>query len=681
MRKSRVLGLVVGMTGALTGVACAGESAIEAPGPQRQYDDQPVLVGQFTGFVDETGMHISLVPSVEIQQVAQERGVAVEDLTLLTNGTGSGRGLNPASTYEMITCSASTLPNPSSDPKGGCVHQYGQGVIINGLYTGASSPAACGTIPGGRSGTCYAADVEIREFQGVDISNVYLMFNGTGSVAGANIVLPYDGTPATLGVPTSLNNTTYRYGTLETGPTGAQNLDSPYHQASVHRWRFSYPAGTTDFNFTFTGNVYATIGTGNAPHQASVTTAGDPTSAASVSGCISDNGDYQVGTALETSTGLPQVWLHRRRTGETQWVSRNSAGALGTGGSVANPCISPDGSIVVYESTHTNLAATDTNSVSDIFARVISAGTTNHVSRNSAGAGGMNCGTNGSVFPSVSADGRYVAFVSACGSFCSGAGCANNRFQVYRRDLATATLAGVSQPNGVTTAYSDAPAQFASISGDGNLITFQSVGTTLTSDPDGGGVIDVFVRNMTTSSTVRITNDVGNGYRIPQISRSGSHVVFVSTSNTFVSGFTDTTDLDVFRCTATAPITCTYASIASGTISGNGASGSNTLVGASISPDGNLVAFQSLSANLVGGDTNGVSDIFVRNMTTGVTSRVSVNSVGTQGDAASIRPRISTNASGSSYVSYTSDASNLLFDSAGSFDSDGGASDVFSVRL
>ena len=641
------------------------------------------MLGQFTGVVDENGMHITLQPSAEYIQLAGENGVAVEELTQLLGTTGGGRGLNPANSIEVITCGSTT----------GCAAQYGS-IVVPTTYAPASGSysAACGTVPAGRSTTCYAADVEIREFieqplgTQVEISNVYAIFNGTGSTGGANTVLPYSGTPETLGAPTSLNSTTYRYGSLEPGPTGVASLDSPFHQSSVRRWRFSYPTGTSDFNFTFNGNIYATVATGRAPYQASVSAVGGPTSTAFTSGCISDNGDYHVGTSVESTSGQEQVWLHRRRTGDFQWVSRSTAGALGNGTS-ANPCISPDGSVVVFDSTSTNLAATDANARPDIFARVVSTGATEHISRDSSGVGGTSCGATGlgATFPSISADSRYVAFSSTCSSFCTGnTECTAGRPQVYRRDRVVPGLIGVSRPNGSNTSFAAAAAQTASISGDGNLVAFQSAGTNLTGDIRN--VVDVFVRNIATSATWRISNDAGTGYKIPQISRSGSHVIFTSTSRTFVTGVTDTTDLDVFRCTVSATPVCSYASLnnASTTVSGVGESGSATLVGAAISADGNLVAFQSDVVDLVTGDTNAITDIFVRNMTTNATTRISVNSSGVQGNGASTLPRFSTNSTGRTYVTFTSASSNLLFDSAGtgSFDDgDGPAVDAFSIRF
>ena len=76
-----------------------------------------------------------------------------------------------------------------------------------------------------------------------------------------------------------------------------------------------------------------------------------------------------------------------------------------------------------------------------------------------------------------------------------------------------------------------------------------------------------------------------------------------------------------------------------------------------ISADGRYVAFESRASNLVAGDTNGVSDIFVHDRETGVTERVSVDSSGNQGNGRSTMPAISANGR---FVAFESAASNLV---------------------
>ena len=89
---------------------------------------------------------------------------------------------------------------------------------------------------------------------------------------------------------------------------------------------------------------------------------------------------------------------------------------------------------------------------------------------------------------------------------------------------------------------------------------------------------------------------------------------------------------------------------------------------AAISADGRFVAFQSTANNLVPGDTNGVSDVFVRDLQTGTTARVSVDSAGTPGNGASDAPSLSGDGA---LVAFTSQATNLVVDDTNN------ATDVF----
>ena len=103
-------------------------------------------------------------------------------------------------------------------------------------------------------------------------------------------------------------------------------------------------------------------------------------------------------------------------------------------------------------------------------------------------------------------------------------------------------------------------------------------------------------------------------------------------------------------------------------VASNGAQGNNNSSFPSISADGRYIAFVSSANNLVVGDTNGLVDVFLHDMWTGITTRVSVNSNGIQGDSHSEYLDLS---SDGRYVAFTSGASNLVSDDTN------GVSDVF----
>jgi Tol biopolymer transport system component len=106
------------------------------------------------------------------------------------------------------------------------------------------------------------------------------------------------------------------------------------------------------------------------------------------------------------------VFLRNRTNGTTTLVSVNLTGAGGGNGHSVVPVISTDGRYVAFDSEANNLVANDTNGVSDVFLRDLQFGTTMMLSVNSAGTGS---GDGASSSPVMSADGRYVAFVSAAG--------------------------------------------------------------------------------------------------------------------------------------------------------------------------------------------------------------------------------------------------------------------------
>ena len=88
-----------------------------------------------------------------------------------------------------------------------------------------------------------------------------------------------------------------------------------------------------------------------------------------------------------------------------------------------------------------------------------------------------------------------------------------------------------------------------------------------------------------------------------------------------------------------------------------GTQGNDSSFSPSLSADGQLVAFASDATNLVPGDTNGVKDIFVRDLTTGQTARVSVDSAGIEGNGDSFFPSLAAN---ERLVAFDSFATNLV---------------------
>src|SRR5881396_495531 len=127
------------------------------------------------------------------------------------------------------------------------------------------------------------------------------------------------------------------------------------------------------------------------------------------------------------------VFLRNRTNNTTTLVSVNLTGAGGGNGHSVSPVISADGRFIAFESEAANLVPNDTNGVSDVFVRDLQNGTTTLVSVNGSGAGGNGASTS----PVISADGRYVAFVSDAWDLVANG--TNGASDVFVRDLQNGT--------------------------------------------------------------------------------------------------------------------------------------------------------------------------------------------------------------------------------------------------
>ena len=198
---------------------------------------------------------------------------------------------------------------------------------------------------------------------------------------------------------------------------------------------------------------------------------------------------------------------------------------------------------------------------------------------------------------------------------------------------------------------------FVSISSDARYVAFESYSPMLVPG-DTNYETDVFVRDRLTGQTTRVSTDSAGvetleGGFFPSISGNGRFVAFTSDAATLVPGDTNG-KTDVFLKDRQTGET-TRVSVDSAGVQGNGHSSGNW--SPAISGEGRYVAFFSDSTNLVPGDTNGVEDVFVRDRTTGQTTRVSVDSGGAQGNGVSYYPTIS---SDGRYVVFLSGATNLV---------------------
>jgi Tol biopolymer transport system component len=219
-----------------------------------------------------------------------------------------------------------------------------------------------------------------------------------------------------------------------------------------------------------------------------------------------------------------------------------------------------------------------------------------------------------------------------------------------------ATTTRVSGASGIGAASGG---MFASISGDGRYVAFESASPNLVPG-DTNGALDVFVHDRRTGATSRVSvtsrRVQGDSTSFsPSLSADGRYVAFVSSASNLVPGDRNGRD-DVFvhdRHTGTTSRV---------SVSSTGTEAAGAASEPSISGSGRFVAFVSDAENIVAGDTNGTSDVFVRDRETGDTSRASVSSTGAESAYGGSSPSISADGR---YVAFVSDASDLVAPESG----------------
>jgi Tol biopolymer transport system component len=255
---------------------------------------------------------------------------------------------------------------------------------------------------------------------------------------------------------------------------------------------------------------------------------------------------------------------------------------------------------------------------------------------------------NGGHYPMLSGDGRMIAFLSRSDALVKGD--TNSRQDAFVRDL----------HSGVTTRLEVASAGLgpdtgtwsSAMSAGGRFVAFASRVTR--DSPRGKGMNAIFVRDLKTGTTEVVSiaspSEESRGYCwVRAVSMDGRFVTFVSDAADLVAKDTNG-KRDVFVHDREMAATSRVSVCSSGAES-NGKSNWHDISG-----DGRLVVFWSEAGNLVEGDTNGVTDIFVHDRETGSTSRASVSSAGRQANGQCLNPAISLDGR---YVVFESDASNL----------------------
>jgi Tol biopolymer transport system component len=381
---------------------------------------------------------------------------------------------------------------------------------------------------------------------------------------------------------------------------------------------------------------------------------------------ISASGRYVAFTSDATTlvegdtNGKRDAFVRDRLTGETTRVSVSSTGEQSTCsdpfGCSSAVGISANGRSVAMVSAAPDLVAGDTNEASDVFVHDRQTGETTRVSISGSGSEGN--GASG--FASISADGRYVAFSSSASNLVPGD--TNDSGDVFIHDLRTGRTTRVSLDSHGRQTSRGSDSGDPAIGARGRYVAFTSNASNLVAH-DTNNLADVFVRDLRTGRTTRVSvssrgkqagrDRSGNGSNAPSISANGRYIAFHSAASNLVRGDTNRA-FDIFvrdrKTSKTRRVS----------VSNRGRQANAESFGPeSISPDGRYVAFGSLATNLVAGDANDITDVFVYDRRTGRVTIASRNTDGQQGNDGSANA-VAAFSADDAYLAFSSWSSNLV---------------------
>ncbi|MCX7722340.1 MAG: right-handed parallel beta-helix repeat-containing protein [Verrucomicrobiae bacterium] len=328
-------------------------------------------------------------------------------------------------------------------------------------------------------------------------------------------------------------------------------------------------------------------------------------------GKLSADGRFAVFTSYASDlTGVADenwtvdVFLRDLVAGTNLLISVNASGSKAGNDYSFMPSVSADGRYVVFVSRASDLVTNDFNGRADVFVRDTLTGVTRLVSVNAAGTASAN---GESYDPAITPDGRYVVFGSEASNLVTNT--TTGEGNVYVRDL----VAGVTRLVSVdhTGAQGGNFSSYgSSISADGRYVVFASEANNLVTNDFNGDTSDVFVRDLVSGTTRLIsrncagTGSASGGSDSPQISADGRYVVFLSSATDLVPG--EFVNGDVFLYDMQTHIITPLSRNAQNTGGGNSYSGP-----AALSADASVVAFESWASNLVTNDANNATDVFV----------------------------------------------------------------------
>ncbi|HEX6898920.1 MAG TPA: hypothetical protein VF789_04370 [Thermoanaerobaculia bacterium] len=363
------------------------------------------------------------------------------------------------------------------------------------------------------------------------------------------------------------------------------------------------------------------------------------------------------------------VFLWERDTDQLTLVSHRAGSTEGGDGASLSPSLSAGGGVLVFTSKATDLVPglTLAHPGENVYAWERATGTIRLVSRSAASP--TRSGNNTSFGPAVSADGRFVAYLSGATDLVAGQNDANGDAQdVFLFDRLTGATALVSHVSGsALTTPKDGSSHGPSLSADGRYVAFGSNGTDLVPGvADANGEPDAFLYDRLSGAVAWVSLSgpgAAEGGFEPEISADGGTVVYFIDNPSF-SGGGQIVAYDV-PTGSRSLITHTPGSPA--TPANRGATS------LSLSADGRIVAFASAATNLAPGQQDalrGASDVFVHDRASGTTALAShaAGSATRTGGLASVVPELSADGGWIAYGSFATDLVTGVRDSPATLD-------------
>lgn len=361
---------------------------------------------------------------------------------------------------------------------------------------------------------------------------------------------------------------------------------------------------------------------------------------------LSADGQFVAYEASKTS-GVGTILRYSLASGLTDIVHTNGAVPITAYQDIQTLDMSPDGRFIAF------VANTNDTSTSCILLWDANSGMVSLISgdTNNQVPAGATCDQ-----PSLTPDGRFVAFVSTSSNLTSNPLIGD--YHLYVRDTqAGATTMLDADTNGVGSLIS--PAVTLRITPDAHFAAFDCDDAYLVPNDRNRGS-DVFLRDITSGAVQMIsTHDPA----LPSATANGSSTI-ASTSMTtdghfiaFASDADNLTSNDTNECSEVFVRDLASGATVLVSVNTNGWSGDAVSFDPAISPDGRFVAFTSSADDLISGATNKVQQVFLRDLQNGTTTLVSISSAGNApGNKDSYSPFVST---GGRYVLFRSQALNL----------------------